>query len=60
MNSLDQRMNEGIDRLIALLEEIKQTQGSYTKKAIAVADVAVQAENYADYWQEKIADWASD
>ena len=60
MNSLDQRMDKGIDRLIALLEEIKQTQGSYTKKATQVAKVAVQAENYAEYWQEKIADWASD
>ena len=60
MTSLDERMNEGIERLIAELEKIKERQGGYWKKAREVADVADRAKNYADYWDYKLTDWASD
>jgi hypothetical protein len=60
MTSLDQRMNEGIDKMIALLEAIKAVDGSYSKKALAVEQVAEEAKNYADFWNYKLDDWASD
>ena len=60
MTSLDQKMNEGIDALIAKLEAIKAQQGGYYKKAIAVDKVAEEAKNYADYWDYKLNDWATD
>ena len=60
MTSLDQRMNEGIDKMIALLEAIKAVDGSYSKKALAVEQVAEEAKNYADFWNYKLDDWATD
>ena len=60
MTALDERMNEGIDRLIATLEEIKAKQGGYHIKAMTVAEVGERAKNYADYWEFKLDDWASD
>ena len=60
MTQLDQRMNEGIDKMIALLEAIKAVDGSYSKKALAVEHVAEEAKNYADFWNYKLDDWASD
>jgi hypothetical protein len=60
MTSLDERMNEGIDRLIAQLEAIKAQEGGYSRKVIAVDKVAEEAKNYADYWDYKLTDWASD
>jgi hypothetical protein len=60
MTSLDQTMNEGIERLIAKLEAIKAQEGKYTTKANAVAMIALDAKNYADYWNYKLEDWATD
>lgn len=60
MTSLDERMNQDIDRLIAKLEEIKSKQGGYSKKAIAVGQVGEEAKNYASFWEEKLNDWATD
>ena len=60
MTLLDQRMNEGIDLLIAKLEAIKTQEGGYSKKVLAVDKVADEAKNYADYWDYKLTDWASD
>ena len=60
MTSLDQKMNEGIDALIAKLEEIKAQQGGYYKKAMAVDKIAEEAKNYADFWDYKLTDWATD
>jgi hypothetical protein len=60
MTQLDQRMNEGIDALIAKLEAIKAQQGSYSKKVLAVDKVAEEAKNYADFWDYKLTDWATD
>jgi len=60
MTSLDQKMNEGIDALIAKLEEIKAQQGSYSKKVLAVDKIAEEAKNYADFWDYKLTDWATD
>ena len=60
MTLLDERMNEGIDRLIAQLEAIKAQEGSYSRKVVAVDKVAEEAKNYADYWDYKLTDWASD
>ena len=60
MTSLDQRMNEGIDKMIALLEAIKAVDGSYSKKVLAVEQVAEEAKNYADFWDYKLTDWATD
>lgn len=60
MTALDERMNEGIDRLIAQLEAIKAKDGLYMKKATTVQDVADRAKNYADYWIFKLEDWAND
>ena len=60
MTTLDERMNEGIDRLIATLEEIKAKQGGYYVKAMTVAEVGERAKNYAEYWDYKLTDWASD
>lgn len=60
MTSLDVRMNEGIDRLIAQLEAIKAQEGAYSRKVVAVDKVAEEAKNYADYWDYKLTDWASD
>jgi hypothetical protein len=60
MTSLDERMNEGIDHLIAKLEAIKAQQGSYYRKTKVVNEVAEEARNYADYWQFKLDDWAND
>jgi hypothetical protein len=60
LSLLDIRMNEGIDQLIAKLEEIKATPGSYFRKAQAVDKIAEEAKNYADFWDYKLTDWASD
>ena len=60
MTALDERMNEGIDRLIAQLEAIKAQEGGYSRKVVAVDKVAEEAKNYADYWDYKLTDWASD
>ena len=60
MTSLDERMNEGIDRMIAKLEEIKAKQGGYYIKAMTVAEVGEEAKNYADFWEYKLNDWAND
>jgi hypothetical protein len=60
MTSLDERMNEGIDQLIAKLEAIKAQVAGYSRKVIAVDKVAEEAKNYADYWDYKLTDWASD
>ena len=60
MTLLDVRMNEGIDQLIAKLEAIKAQEGGYSRKVIAVDKVAEEAKNYADYWDYKLTDWASD
>lgn len=60
MTALDERMNEGIDRLIAKLEEIKAKQGGYYIKALTVAEVAEEAKNYADFWDYKLKNWATD
>jgi hypothetical protein len=57
---LDTRMNEGIDALIAKLEDIKARHGAYWKKATDVAKVADEAKNYADFWDYKLTDWATD
>ena len=59
-SSLDARMNEGIDALIAKLEDIKAKQGGYWAKATAVGRVAEEAKNYSDFWDYKLTDWASD
>jgi hypothetical protein len=59
-SSLDARMNEGIDRLIATLEEIKTKQGGYHIKAMTVAEVGERAKHYAEYWEYKLTDWAND
>ena len=60
MTLLDVRMNEGIDQLIAKLEAIKAQEGAYSRKVIAVDKVAEEAKNYADFWDYKLTDWASD
>ena len=60
MTLLDVRMNEGIDQLIAKLEAIKAQEGGYSRKVIAVDKVAEEAKNYADYWDYKLTDWATD
>jgi hypothetical protein len=60
MTTLDERMNEGIDQLIAKLEEIKAIRGGYSRKVTAVDKVAEEAKNYADFWDYKLTDWASD
>jgi hypothetical protein len=60
MTALDERMNEGIDRLIAQLEAIKATPGSYYGKVKCVEKVAEEAKNYADFWDYKLSDWAND
>ena len=60
MTLLDVRMNEGIDRLIAQLEAIKAQEGNYSRKVVAVDKVAEEAKNYADFWDYKLTDWASD
>jgi hypothetical protein len=59
-SSLDARMNEGIDRMIAQLEQIKATPGSYYGKVKCVEKVAEEAKNYADFWDYKLTDWAND
>ena len=60
MTGLDERMNEGIDRLIAKLVAIRAQEGKYSAKAYEVAMVALDAKNYADYWEYKLDDWAND
>jgi hypothetical protein len=60
LSLLDIRMNEGIDQLIAKLEEIKAAPGSYFRKVQAVEKMAEEAKNYADFWDYKLTDWASD
>lgn len=60
MTSLDQRMNQEIDAMIAKLEAIKAQEGKYSAKAHAVEMIALDAKNYADYWNYKLDDWATD
>ena len=60
MTSLDQRMNQEIDAMIAKLEAIKAQEGKYSAKAWAVEKIAEDAKNYADYWNYKLEDWATD
>lgn len=59
MTQLENKMNEGIDALIVQLEAAKDEQG-FRSKARAVEKVAEEAENYADYWNFKLDDWATD
>jgi DNA repair ATPase RecN len=47
-------------RDIAKLQEIKTQQGGYYKKAMAVDKIAEEAKNYADFWDYKLNDWATD
>ena len=63
-SSLNARMNEGIDRMIAQLEQIKYHPESYLSKVKCVEKIAEEAKNYADFWEYKLteeaADWATD
>ena len=60
MTQVDQRMNQEIDAMIAKLEAIKAQEGKYATKAHAVEKIAEEAKNYADYWNYKLDDWATD
>jgi hypothetical protein len=59
-DSLTERMNSGIEDLIAKLEAIKAQDGRYMQKATRVQEIADVAKNYADYWIFKLEDWAND
>ena len=60
MTKLDQRMNQEIDDMIAKLEAIKAQEGKYSAKAYAVLMIAEEAKNFAEYWNYKLDDWATD
>jgi hypothetical protein len=60
MSSLDQRMNQEIEAMIAKLEAIKALEGKYSLKVYGVETIAQDAKNYADFWNYKLEDWATD
>jgi hypothetical protein len=59
-SSLNARMNEGIDKMIAQLEQIKYHHESYLSKVKCVEKIAEEAKNYADFWEYKLTDLAKD
>jgi len=57
MSMLAEKMNEDIQRIIDRLEHIKQEQNRWEKIRL-VKQVTHSVEDYAFYWQEKLADLA--
>jgi hypothetical protein len=57
---LNTRMNADIDNIIAKLEAVKKIHGNYTKKADAVAQVAIECQDFGHYWNEKLYEWLMD
>lgn len=57
--TLDERMNEGLEHIIAQLQAAK-AQNSYFKKAQVAQDAARQLADYAFYWDDKLNDWLMD
>ena len=57
MSMLTEKMNEDIQRIIDRLEQTKQERNRWQKIRL-VKQVTHSAEDYAFYWEEKLADLA--
>lgn len=53
--SLDDKMDQGIDKIIEQLQAAKNAR-TYLKKAAEVAKIAEQCQEYGDCWTDKIYD----
>ena len=51
--TLDERMNQDIDQLIAELERAKLTR-TYLQRGAAVQAVAEKCNNYNEYWTDRL------
>ena len=59
VTTLHEKMNEGIDQLIAELTAAKKA-GGYYNKAFVVAHTAKKLSDYAAYWEMKLDDYIQD
>ena len=57
MSTLNDKMNEDIQRIINRLEHIKQEQNRFEKIRL-VKKISDLTEDYESFWQEKLADLA--
>ena len=57
MSMLTEKMNEDIQRIIDRLEQTKQERNRWEKIRL-VKQTTHSAEDYAFYWEEKLADLA--
>jgi hypothetical protein len=51
--TLNERMNQDIDQLIADLEQAKRTR-TYLQRSAAVQAIAEQCNNYNEYWTDRL------
>jgi hypothetical protein len=51
--TLNERMNQDIDKLIADLEQAKRTR-TYLQRSAAVQAIAEQCNNYNEYWTDRL------
>lgn len=51
--TLNERMNQDIDKLIADLEQAKRTR-TYLQRGAAVQAIAEQCNNYNEYWTDRL------
>jgi hypothetical protein len=51
--TLDQKMNQDIDQLIAELEQAKLTR-TYLQRSAAVQTIAEKCNNYNEYWTDRL------
>lgn len=54
-NPLDDSMDRGIDEIIALLQEAKNSR-TYLKRASLVGQVAQRCQDYDSYWTDRLYD----
>lgn len=54
--SLDDKMDQGIDKIIEQLQQAKNAR-TYLRKAAEVAKIAEQCQEYGDCWTDRIYDY---
>ena len=55
MTTLQETMDEGIQEIQFKLSRAKM-ETNYSKKVRLLREIAESADNYSDYWNEKLAD----
>ena len=54
MTTLQEKMNEGIQEIQFKLSRAKM-ETNYNKKVRLLKEIAESADNYSDYWEERLA-----